>query len=103
MFKINKIYAIYIINVDYILTIKRFIIVMIKLNDVIAEKKILAKIANLVNFFDQKKIGILFSFDKNIYAINLNDNKLFFKFLYNFLIKKLKILKIYLNIYLIKK
>jgi hypothetical protein len=35
--------------------------------------------------------------------INLNDNELFFKFLYNFSIKKLEILKIYLNIFLIKK
>jgi hypothetical protein len=101
--KINRVYIIYIINVNCILTVKHFIIITVKLNNFIIKLNISAEFADLANVFSQKKTDILSLFNKNVYMINLNDNELFFKSLYNLLTSELKIIKMYLNIYLTKK
>ena len=98
MFKINRIYVIYIINVDYMLTVKRFIIAVVKINDFIKKKKLLIIFIDLINVFDQKEINILLLYNKNVYMINLNSSELLFKSLYNLLISELKIIRMYLNI-----
>jgi hypothetical protein len=99
----NKIYAICIASVSYTLTIERFIIVIVGLNNLIIKLNILAELANLTNIFSQKKTDMLLSFNKNVHMINLNDNESFFGFLYNLSINKLEIIRIYLNIYLAKE
>jgi hypothetical protein len=48
----NKVYIIYIINVNYILTAKCFIIIIIKLNNFIIKLNILAEFTNLANIFN---------------------------------------------------
>jgi hypothetical protein len=83
--------------------IKRFIIAAAKIINFIIKLKLFIKFVEYINVFDIEKVNVLTTHNKNKYAINLNKNKSFFKSLYNFLIKKLKILKIYLNAVLTKK
>jgi hypothetical protein len=83
--------------------IKRSIIAIMRLSNFTTKLNISAEFADLTNVFNQKEIDILLLFNKNVYAINLNDNKSLFEFLYNLSVSKLKIMKMYLNIYLTKK
>jgi hypothetical protein len=83
--------------------IKRFIIAIIKIINLIIKLKLPTEFAEFIDVFNTKKAGVLTAHNKNKYTINLNRNKSFFGLLYNLLIKELKILRTYLNITLVKK
>ena len=56
-----------------------------------------------MNIFNKREANIFPTFIKIIYIINLKNNKeLFFNSLYNLLTNKFKIIKMYINISLIK-
>jgi hypothetical protein len=101
--EINRVYIMYITDINYTLTTKRSIIAIMKLSDFITKLNILAELTDLANIFNQKETDILLLFGKNVHMINLNDSKSLFKSLYNLLASELEIMKIYLNIYLAKR
>jgi hypothetical protein len=83
--------------------IKRFIIAAAKIINFIIESKLSAEFVKYINVFDTEKAGVLTTYNKNKYAINLNGNKLFFEPLYNLSAKELKVLRTYLDVALKKK
>jgi hypothetical protein len=101
--KSGRVYAIYISNVDNSTSIKYFIIVTARITDFTAESKLFIEFIEFVNVFNTEKAGVLAAYSKNKYTINLDESKLFFEPLYNLSIKKLKVLKIYLNDALAKR
>jgi hypothetical protein len=83
--------------------IKRFTIAAVKIINLITESKLFTKFVKYINVFDIKKAGVLPTYNKNEYTINLNGNELFFGLLYNLLTKELKVLRMYFNVILAKK
>jgi hypothetical protein len=83
--------------------IKRFIVAVTKIINFIIKPKFFIEFAEYINVFNIEKADVLSAHNKNKYTINLNGDKSFFGFLYNFSVKELKILKKYFNIILTKK
>jgi hypothetical protein len=83
--------------------IKRFTIAATKIINLITELKLLTEFVKYTDVFDIKKAGVLSTYNKNEHAINLNEDKSFFKPLYNLSVKELKVLRTYFNAVLTKK
>jgi fructose-1,6-bisphosphatase len=101
--KFNRVYAIYISNVDSSTSIKCFIIATIRIANFIIKSKLFIEFIKYADVFNIEKASVLTAYNKNKYTINLDGNKLSFKPLYNLSIKKLKILKTYFNDTLTKR
>jgi hypothetical protein len=91
------VYAIYISNIDNPTFIKCLIIATARIANFTAEPKLFIKFTEFVNVFDTEKADVLAAYNKNKYTINLDGSKPSFGPLYNLSIKKLEVLKTYLN------
>jgi hypothetical protein len=95
--KFNRVYTIYILNVDSFTSIKCLIIATAKIANFTIKSKLFIEFIEYVNVFDIEKADVLVTYNKNKYTINLDGNKPFFGPLYNLSAKKLKVLKMYFN------
>jgi hypothetical protein len=95
--KSDRVYAIYISDVNNFTSIKCSIIATARITNSIAKSKLFIEFIKFVDVFDTEKADVLAAYNKNKYTINLDESKLFFKPLYNLSIKELKVLKTYLN------
>jgi hypothetical protein len=91
------VYAIYISDVNNSTFIKYSIIAAARITNFTTKSKLFIKFIEFADVFDIEKADVLAAHSKNKYTINLNESKLPFEPLYNLLIKKLKVLKTYLN------
>jgi hypothetical protein len=74
----------------------------VETSDSIYKKTLSAEIVDLVDIFDQKEAGTLSSYNKNIYAINLDGSKPLFRSLYNLSASELEVIRTYIDTYLAK-
>jgi hypothetical protein len=68
-----------------------------------AETKLPTEFVKYIDVFDTEKAGVLLTYNKNKYAINVDRNKSPFGPLYNLSTKELEVLRTYLNTALAKE